>query len=58
MENAPANAVLSNSQTLVTSMAATNAGLIIGTAAYMSPEQAPADGKPTRAAICSRSGVS
>src|SRR5437016_13241126 len=37
-ENEPANAALSNSPTL--SMAATNAGLILGTAAYMSPEQA------------------
>src|SRR5499427_7766506 len=40
MENSPASAVLSNSPTLVNSMAATNAGIIIGTAAYMSPEQA------------------
>ena len=40
MENSPASAVLSNSPTLVNSMAATNAGMIIGTAAYMSPEQA------------------
>src|SRR5438093_5269299 len=40
MENAPANATLSNSPTLVNSMAASNAGMIIGTAAYMSPEQA------------------
>jgi eukaryotic-like serine/threonine-protein kinase len=37
-ENEPANAALSNSPTL--SMAATNAGMILGTAAYMSPEQA------------------
>jgi eukaryotic-like serine/threonine-protein kinase len=37
-ENQPANVALSNSPTL--SMAATNAGLILGTAAYMSPEQA------------------
>src|SRR5438876_4303216 len=37
-ENEPANAALSNSPTL--SMAATNAGVILGTAAYMSPEQA------------------
>jgi serine/threonine protein kinase len=34
----PADAVLSNSPTI--SMAATNAGVILGTAAYMSPEQA------------------
>src|SRR5438552_3074170 len=40
MENTPANATLSNSPTLVNSMAASNAGMIIGTAAYMSPEQA------------------
>src|SRR5262245_51204182 len=37
-EGNPANAALSNSPTL--SMAATNAGVILGTAAYMSPEQA------------------
>jgi eukaryotic-like serine/threonine-protein kinase len=37
-ENEPASAALSNSPTL--SMAATNAGMILGTAAYMSPEQA------------------
>jgi serine/threonine protein kinase len=36
--NAPANEALSNSPTL--SMAATQAGVILGTAAYMSPEQA------------------
>ena len=35
----PANASLSDSPTIV-SMAATNAGIILGTAAYMSPEQA------------------
>jgi serine/threonine-protein kinase len=40
MENSPASVTLSNSPTLVNSMAATNAGIIIGTAAYMSPEQA------------------
>jgi len=39
MENTVARATLSNSPTLI-SMAATNAGVIIGTAAYMSPEQA------------------
>src|SRR6516162_5367337 len=38
VEPAPANPSLSNSPTL--SMAATNAGMILGTAAYMSPEQA------------------
>jgi eukaryotic-like serine/threonine-protein kinase len=36
--NEPANTALSNSPTL--SMAATNAGVILGTAAYMAPEQA------------------
>jgi len=38
LENRSANPTLSHSPTL--SMAATNAGLILGTAAYMSPEQA------------------
>src|SRR5262249_46331708 len=38
LENMPSNPTLSNSPTL--SMAATNAGAILGTAAYMSPEQA------------------
>src|SRR5438093_1846429 len=38
MENSPASPAVSHSPTL--SMAATNAGLILGTAAYMSPEQA------------------
>jgi eukaryotic-like serine/threonine-protein kinase len=37
-EREPANAAVSNSPTI--SMAATNAGMILGTAAYMSPEQA------------------
>src|SRR5262249_28865396 len=37
-EREQANAAVSNSPTI--SMAATNAGLILGTAAYMSPEQA------------------
>jgi serine/threonine-protein kinase len=36
--NSPASGILSNSPTI--SMAATNAGIILGTAAYMSPEQA------------------
>jgi serine/threonine-protein kinase len=38
MDSAPSNVTLSNSPTL--SMAGTNAGVILGTAAYMSPEQA------------------
>src|SRR5215510_8321932 len=38
VESGPVNPALSHSPTL--SMAATNAGLILGTAAYMSPEQA------------------
>src|SRR5215510_4328067 len=38
LENIPSNPSLSNSPTL--SLAATNAGVILGTAAYMSPEQA------------------
>ena len=38
LERSPANPNLSNSPTL--SLAATNAGVILGTAAYMSPEQA------------------
>jgi serine/threonine-protein kinase len=37
-ESGPTNVALSNSPTI--SMAATNAGMILGTAAYMSPEQA------------------
>src|SRR5262249_34674039 len=40
MESAPSNSALSNSPTLINSMAASNGGMIIGTAAYMSPEQA------------------
>jgi Tol biopolymer transport system component len=40
MEKNPGNPALSNSPTLVNSFGATNAGVIIGTAAYMSPEQA------------------
>jgi serine/threonine protein kinase len=35
----PSNASLSNSPTMA-SIAATNAGVILGTAGYMSPEQA------------------
>src|SRR5262245_30186271 len=38
VDSGPANPALSHSPTL--SMAATNAGMILGTAAYMSPEQA------------------
>src|SRR5207245_4255959 len=38
LEGSPANATMSNSPTLT--LAGTNAGVILGTAAYMSPEQA------------------
>src|SRR4029077_4120329 len=38
IENTPAGTALSNSPTLL-SMAGTNAGVILGTAAYMAPEQ-------------------
>jgi eukaryotic-like serine/threonine-protein kinase len=38
IEGAPANTVMANSPTI--SLAATNAGVILGTTAYMSPEQA------------------
>jgi serine/threonine-protein kinase len=38
LEGSPANTTMSNSPTLT--MAGTNAGVILGTAAYMSPEQA------------------
>src|SRR5262245_3622136 len=40
IEGSSANATLSNSPTMINSFGATNAGMIIGTAAYMSPEQA------------------
>src|SRR5262249_32056554 len=40
IEGSSANATLSNSPTMVNSFGMTNAGVIIGTAAYMSPEQA------------------
>src|SRR5437868_2983032 len=39
IESSPADTALSNSPTML-SMAGTNVGMIIGTAAYMSPEQA------------------
>ncbi|HYR43547.1 MAG TPA: protein kinase, partial [Terriglobia bacterium] len=40
LEGTPARATLSNSPTLVNTLGGSNAGVIIGTAAYMSPEQA------------------
>jgi len=40
LDGTPARATLSNSPTLVNTLAGSNAGVIIGTAAYMSPEQA------------------
>src|SRR5947209_8019867 len=43
-EDGSANAAVSNSPTMVNSFAATNAGVILGTAAYMSPEQARGSG--------------
>src|SRR5262249_5334969 len=56
IEGSSGNATLSNSPTMVNSFGATNAGMIIGTAAYMSPEQARGFSQ-TAEAIFSRSAA-
>src|SRR5262252_3248009 len=53
LDSTPANATVSNSPTL---LSGTMAGVIIGTAAYMSPEQAPGAASRSAQRRISRSG--